>query len=88
VDLDDKCGGDGGEQTGLYYGSTHVNCQPARETHKYESGAQVFIIFLAEFFVVLFCFTAVHVIELSSKNLRGWRQLFLLAARGFKDGSE
>ena len=70
VDLDGECGGDGGEQTGLYHELVRVARQ-IRKAHKYESGVQVFVVLLDEIPVVLFCFTVVNVIECSSGILLG-----------------
>jgi len=86
VDLDDECGGDDGEQTGLYYESTRVTLS-ARKTHKYESGIQILVVFLDEFSVVLFCFTAVHVVEFHSATPLGCWRVIPPTAQGCKDVS-
>ena len=52
VDLDDECGGNGGEQTSLLpcqYASTKTSC----ETNEDQSGVQIFIVLLHELPVVL-----------------------------------
>ena len=63
LDVDDECGGYGGEQTSLDVESVHLYVSNVRKfTYKDQGGAQVFVVFLDESSV--FCFPAVHLVEL------------------------
>ena len=63
VDLDDEGGGDCREQTGLYHVVRMSSFKRRRGTHEDQSCAQVFVVFLEEFLVVLFCHLVIVPIE-------------------------
>ena len=52
------------------------------ETYKYQRGVQVFVVLLDELLVIILRFFAICFVELGPVILRGWRQVFFLAARG------
>ena len=70
VDLDDECGGDGGEQTSLSPPLAHGR-QTRYETHEYESGVQILVVLLHELLVVFLSLLAVVLEELRPVILLG-----------------
>ena len=76
LDIDDECGGDGGEQTGLSPSSIRVS-QSFRRTHEYQSGIQVLVVLFHELLIILLSLLAVVLEETSSVVLlSGQRLLF------------
>ena len=59
LDIEDECGGDGGEQTSLLSLSVCIYQGLTRTTHEDESGVEILIILLHEFLVVLLGLLAV-----------------------------
>jgi len=79
VDLDDECGGDGGEQTGLSL-SLAANAGTPCETHENQSCIQILVMLLYELLVVPLSLLVVMREELSPVILLGgWYILFPVA---------
>ena len=62
LDVDDECGGDGGEQTSLHP-RQHVYTGVSYRTHEDEGRVQIFIVLLYELLVVFISFLAVGLVE-------------------------
>jgi len=63
LDLDEECGGHGGEQTSLYTKSARPRRGNIEETYKYQGGVHVFVVLLDKLSVVFFCLVAVLLVE-------------------------
>ena len=63
LDIEDECGGDGGEQTSLLPLSARVHQEFRRETYEDEGRIQIPIVFIHELLIVISSFLAVTLIE-------------------------
>ena len=78
VDIEDKCRCDGGEQASLLPSLARVHENITR-THKDQRGAQVFIVFLEEFLVILLRNLTVLLVKLSLMVFISGRYILSLA---------
>ena len=81
LDLDDERRGHGGEQTGLSLGLARVG-RIWLETHEYQGGVQIFVVFLDEIFIIFFGLFAVVLVEFGTKILLVRLCVFHWAAEG------
>jgi hypothetical protein len=79
VDLDDECGGDGGEQTSLHQ-VQHGYTEASHETHEDQGGVQILVVLLHEFPIVLLGLLAVVFVESSPVVLLSGLWILYLAA--------